>query len=128
MGWLLVKSQKGYKGCPECGPNVTTQRSAALGKNLYLGHRRYLSCSHPYRRLKRAFDRNEELRPPPRPMTSRDIVRYATVRSKWLAASVHNRPGIEHDPVHQTGVKRLSALYRLPYWQVRLQMPMTARF
>lgn len=119
---------KGYKGCPECGPNVTTRRSAALGKNVYLGHRRYLSRSHPYRRLKQAFDGDEELRPPPRPLTGRDIVRYASVRNRWMAASVQSRPGTEHDPVHDTGVKRLSAFYRLPYWQVRLTQPMRGSF
>ena len=117
---------KGYKGCPECCPHVTTRRSAALEKNVYLDHRRYLSRNHPYRRLKRAFDGNEELRPPPRPITGRDIVRYATVRNKWLAASINNRPRTEHDPVHHTEVKRLSTLYRLPYWQVRLSVPMSA--
>ena len=117
---------KGYKGCPECGPNVTTRRSAALGKNICLGHRRYLNRSHPYRRLKRPFDGNEELRAPPRPITGRDIIRYATVRNTWLAASLHNRPGTEHDPVHHTGVKRLSAFYRLPYWQVHLIVPVAA--
>ena len=49
----LVSGQvtKGYRGCVECGPNVTTRRSMSLGKNLYLGHRRYLRRNHPYRRL-----------------------------------------------------------------------------
>src|SRR5579875_885180 len=42
---------KGYRACTECGPEVTTRRSKALGQNVYVGHRRYLSRSHPYRRL-----------------------------------------------------------------------------
>jgi hypothetical protein len=54
---------KGYKGCPECGPYVTTRRSLALGKNVYLGHRRYFNRGHPYRRQKRPFDGKEEVRP-----------------------------------------------------------------
>jgi hypothetical protein len=35
----LVSGQvtKGYKGCTECDPNVTTCRSAMLGKNLFFG-------------------------------------------------------------------------------------------
>ena len=35
----LVSEQvtKGYKGCTECGPKVTTRQSAMLGKNLFLG-------------------------------------------------------------------------------------------
>jgi hypothetical protein len=77
---------KGYKGCPECGPYVTTRRSLALGKNVYLRHRRYLNRGHPYRKQKRPFDGKEEVRSPPRPLTGRDSVRYATLRNRWLAA------------------------------------------
>ena len=116
----LVSGQvtKGYKGCTECGPNVTTRRSAMLGKNLFLGHRRYLSMSHPYRTLRRAFDCKEEWRAPPCPVTGRDIMRHAHEREMWLNASKNNKPGGDNDPVHRTGVKRLSALYGLPNWQV----------
>ena len=109
---------KGYKGCTECGPNVTTRRSAALGKNLFLGHWRYLSMNHPYRTQGRAFDGTEEWRAPPCPLTGHDIMRHAQGREMWLNASRDNKPGGENDPVHQTGVKRLSVLYALPYWQV----------
>lgn len=118
----LVSGQvtKGYRGCTECGPNVTTRRSTILGKNVYLGHRRYLRRHHPYRRLQRAFDGTRENRAPPCLLTGRDIVRHAHARTTWLNASNKNRPGGDNDPVHQTGVKRLSALYALPYWQVSL--------
>lgn len=116
----LVSGQvtKGYRGCTECGPNVSTRRSTALGKNVYLGHRRFLRRNHPYRRLRRAFDGTEENRAPPSSLTGRDVVRHAKGREKWLNASNGNRHGGDNDPVHQTGVKRLSALYTLPYWQV----------
>jgi hypothetical protein len=77
---------KGYKGCLECDPYVTTRRSLALGKNVYLRHRRYLNRGHPYRKQKRPFDGKEEVRSPPRPLTGRDSVRYATLRNRWLAA------------------------------------------
>jgi hypothetical protein len=36
-GLLSGQVTKGYKGCPECGPNVSTRRSRALGKNVYQG-------------------------------------------------------------------------------------------
>lgn len=109
---------KGYRGCPECGPHVTTRRSAALGKNIYLGHRRYLRLNHPYRRMKRAFDGHEELRPPPRNLSGRDIMRFALQRRRWQLQYQPTPNEGEIDPVHDTGVKRLSALYGLPYWKV----------
>jgi len=109
---------KGYRGCTECGPNVTTRRSRALGKNVYLGHRRYLSRSHPYRRLRQAFDGQQEYRPPPQTLTGSNIKDFARERISFLQASQGRRGAGEEDPIHRTGVKRLSALYMLPYWQV----------
>jgi hypothetical protein len=69
--------RKRYRACTECGPNVTTRGSKALGKNVYLRHRRYLSRWHPYRRLKQAFDGQQEYRPPPPIQTGCDIKGYA---------------------------------------------------
>lgn len=109
---------KGYRACTECGPDVTTRRSKALGKNVYVGHRRYLSRWHPYRRLKQAFDGQQEYRPPPPILTGCDIKGYAQERVSFLQESQGRRGGGEGDPIHRTGVKRLSALYLLPYWQV----------
>jgi hypothetical protein len=123
----LVSGQvtKGYRGCVECGPNVTTRRSMSLGKNLYLGHRRYLRRNHPYRRFRRAFDGTEEIRAPPCSLTGRDIVRLAKARERWLNTSNDNRHLGENDPVQETGVKRLSTLYSLPYWQVSVPLGLT---
>ena len=109
---------KGYKGCPECGPDVTSRRSTSLGKNVYLGHRRYLRRNHPYRRNRAAFDGSEDMRSPPKAMTGVDIKQYALERTEWLNASTQNRAGSEDDPVHRTGVKRLASFYELPYWEV----------
>jgi hypothetical protein len=116
----LVSGQvtKGYKGYTECGLSVTTRRSTALTKNVYLGHRRLLNRTHPYRRLQRVFDGSQETRPPPRHLSGRDVVRYAKRKETWLADSPRNRPGGVNDPVHDTGVKRLSILFSLPYWHV----------
>lgn len=36
---------KGYRACTECGPHVSTRRSKALQKNIYLGHRRSQTAS-----------------------------------------------------------------------------------
>jgi hypothetical protein len=107
---------KGYRACPECGPNVSTRHSASLEKNVYLGHRRYLQRNHPYCRLKRAFDGSEELRPPPAVLTGRNhIVRFARKQELWLNASPENKPRSAQDQIHETRVKRLSILYKLPY-------------
>ena len=45
-----------------------------------------------------------------------DVVRYAAWRQSYL--DMGGKEDGKHDPVHITGVKRLSALFELPYWQV----------
>ena len=116
---------KGYKGCPCCGPN-TDARMAKTGdmlpnrsirgtKIVYGGIRRYLPRHHPYRRNRR-FNGLEEDRLRPNLLSGEDIIRYAAWRESYLQlGGRENGPG---DPVHVTGVKRLSTLFELDYWQV----------
>jgi hypothetical protein len=116
---------KGYKGCPCCGPN-TDARMAKTGdmlpnrsirgtKIVYGGIRRYLPRHHPYRRNRR-FNGLEEDRLRPIPLSAEDIIRYAAWRESYL--QLGGRENGPSDPVHATGVKRLSVLFELDYWQV----------
>jgi hypothetical protein len=43
---------KGYKACPNCGPNTIARYSKPMQKMTYTGHRRLLGRSHPYRKKK----------------------------------------------------------------------------
>jgi Transposase family tnp2 len=56
---------KGAKACPICGEETHTIRLKNCGKNIYLGHRRFLNYNHPYRRKKKAFDGAVELEKAP---------------------------------------------------------------
>jgi len=47
---------KGYMACPLCGPNVDTQHSSHLKKNVYQGHGHYLGIDHPYWRDRVSFN------------------------------------------------------------------------
>jgi hypothetical protein len=47
---------KGYMACPICGPNVNTQQTSHLKKNVYQGHRQYLDKNHPYQKNRVAFN------------------------------------------------------------------------
>lgn len=116
---------KGYKGCPCCGPS-TEARMAKTGellpdrttrgsKIVYGGIRRYLARHHPYRRNKR-FNGEHEYRAKPPVVTGVDVIRYAAWRQSYL--DLGGKEDGKYDPVHTTGVKRLSALFELPYWQV----------
>ena len=49
-------------------------------------------------------------------MTGEDIIRYAAWRQAYL--DLGGKEDAKDDPVHATGVKQLSSLFELPYWQV----------
>jgi hypothetical protein len=116
---------KGYKGCPCCGPDTDARmaktgdllpnRSIRGSKIVYGGIRHYLPRNHPYRRNTR-FNGLQEHRARPRLLTGQDTIRYAAWRESYL--QLGGRENGPNDPVHVTGVKRLSALYELEYWQV----------
>lgn len=120
---------KGYRGCPICGPGTISRRSLALHKNVYDDqYRRFLPCGHPWRMARTEFSGVAEHRNPPPKVTSSDILPWGQFRESWL----HIGGGPAHtDPVRTYGVKRISALFELPYWKVRrlffeTQLPLVA--
>lgn len=118
---------KGYKGCPCCGPqtdarmaktgDVRPDRTTRGSKIVFGGIRRYLPRHHPYRRNTR-FNGKFETRMAPPTVTGLDVIRYAAWRQSYL--DLGGKEGAVGDPVHSTGVKRLSAFFELPYWQVHI--------
>ena len=64
---------KGYYACPICGEETNSCRLKHSKKNVYMGHRRFLPLNHPFRRQKKAFDDQQELRPPPKPLSGEQI-------------------------------------------------------
>ena len=108
---------KGYRGCPVCGPNTISRRSLPLHKNVYDNqYRRYLPMDHPWRRSRPEWGGVEELRGPPGKVTATDIQHWGHLRERWVAEG--STPAAE-DPARLFGIKRVSALFQLPYWQVR---------
>lgn len=126
LGLISGLCCKGYRGCPSCGPD-TDSRMAKTGdvlhngrtrgsKIVYGGARRYLPRNHPYRRNRR-FNGKVEHRCVPRIMSGQDVICYAAWRQSYLdMGGKENGPD---DPVHTTGVKRLSAFYEFDYWKVK---------
>ena len=102
--------------------DLLPNRNIRGSKIVYGGIRRYLSRNHPYRRNRR-FNGLQEHRARPTLLTGLDIIRYAAWRESYL--QLGGRENGPNDPVHVTGVKRLSALYELKYWQVSsIRQPM----
>ena len=112
-------SHQGYAACPWCGSELGAEHSTQLGKCTYGGTRQWLPHNHPYRSkdMKDYFNGELENRPKPREVTVEEQMRYVAEWEAWKASG--NRDGVAGDPSKVHGVKRLSSLYRLPYWKVR---------
>jgi hypothetical protein len=109
-------SNKGYCACPVCGPNTPSRYSDHLSKVVYGGsHRRWLPPDHPFRRDVIVFPK-EELREEPARMDATAHIRWAFLRAEY--AHYGGRLAVEGDPMLCSGVKRLPALFSLPYWRV----------
>ena len=108
---------KGYHGCPVCGPFTVSRRSEFLKKNVYDDQARmHLPEDHEMRGNTQDFRGHVEFRAAPPRITAMEVVAFADERQRWLdGGGVLGAPG---DPVHYSGIKRRSILYRLPYWEV----------
>ena len=107
----------GFKACPVCGPQTISRRSRILQKNVYCNcHRRYLPEDHYFRAADAAFDGEANHDIAEEPLTGNQTIRRGRESEAYLDAG-----GMERDaefPAKMHGVKRVSALYQLPYWRV----------
>ena len=111
-------SHQGYAACPWYGVDLGAEHSTELCKTTYGGTRRWLPVDHPYRSptMKKHFNGALEHRGKPREVTVEEHMQYALEYEAWKQSG--NRPGAAGDPSKLHGVKRLSILFRLPYWKV----------
>jgi len=72
-GNLLGYSVKGHKACPICKEESASQQFKHGRKIVYLRHRTFLRCHHPYQRLKKAFNGHQEISSSPTPLTSVEV-------------------------------------------------------
>ena len=117
-GYGLISgcATKGYQGCPVCGPQVDSRFSKSLRKTVFQGHRRYLPENHPFRFMTESFNGKEDHRRKPTRVSGTEHRRRGEARERWIQAG--GAEGSENDPAKRHGVKRNSALFILPYWDV----------
>ena len=121
-GLISGLTTKGFKACPVCGPHTVSRRSNVLRKNVYCPcHRRYLHEEHYFRAADAAFDNQSEHETEEEPLSGNQTIRRGSESEAYIHAG-----GTEKDeefPAKEHGVKRVSALYQLPYWRVSAQEP-----
>ena len=121
-GLISGLTTKGFKACPVCGPHTISRRSKVLRKNVYCNcHRRYLPYDHYFRGAVAAFDNEANVNTEEEPLTGNQTIRRGYQSEAYLDGG-----GMEKDdgfPAKEHGVKRVSALYQLPYWRVSALTP-----
>ena len=70
---------KGYFTCPICGEDTYSHRLKHGKMNSYTGHRRFLSCNHPFRKQKKAFNGEHEFGSASQPLSGEEILRKIDV-------------------------------------------------
>lgn len=117
-GMLAGCTTNGFVGCPVCGEGFRSRRSKVLHKNIFCGcSRRFLVDIDHHLRFDTQNFREIEDRVAPVPVTGADALAYGQERLRWLREE--GTPA-DRDPVRRNGIKRVSALFRLPYWKARI--------
>lgn len=116
-GMMAGCTTKGFKGCPICGPYTISRRSRSLSKNVMDNqHRRMLPLDNDMRYDCEHFRGGVDHNPPPPLITGAEVIEWGAEREAFLKdGGTRNSP---NDPVHRHGIKRVSVLFRLPYWKV----------
>jgi hypothetical protein len=73
LGCLSGQVMKGYKGCVVCMEDTDASWMKNNNKMVYMGHRRFLSMEHPYRKNKKSFYGKIEDHLAPRTLSTNDI-------------------------------------------------------
>ena len=79
-------------------------------------HMKWLNVLHNFRHGGEAFNFVHEWRTAPPRVTPAQVLEWADVRERFM---VDGTWPMREDPARVIGIKRRSALYDLPYWEVR---------
>ncbi|XP_027364530.1 uncharacterized protein LOC113871632 [Abrus precatorius] len=108
-GNLFGYSIKGQCACPICQEKIDYIRLDHCHKNVFMGHRRWLSKNHPFRKMKKAFNGSYEVRQCP----------YLKSGSNFFDEIKHIRTTFGKPFAKQipTAGWKMSIFFQLPYWE-----------
>lgn len=115
-GW----STKGYLACPVCMSSTSSTHLRHSKKICYMGHRRFLSLSHPWRIDKKNFDGKVEFREPVIPESGHVIAHSLQMvgNEPYFFGKSSEQVKLrkrKRDDVRSNWCKR-SVFFDLPYW------------
>ncbi|XP_059627474.1 uncharacterized protein LOC132270307 [Cornus florida] len=112
---------KGKTACPTCDADTCSQWLIHCKKHVYLGHRRFLSYNHPFRRKKRWLNGNEERRGKPKILSGTDILRVVkNIKKEWGKYKKQDKKRKKCEKTSDCPWKKKFIFFELPYWEVLL--------
>ncbi|XP_058733241.1 uncharacterized protein LOC131604843 [Vicia villosa] len=106
LSWYNVK---GHKACSICEKDTCYHQHEKGKKTVYLGHQKFLNRYHPYRRLRKAFNEEQEHGVAPKPLTGEQV--YQRQQGITVVFGKYQKRSI----VKNIWKKR-SVFFDLPYW------------
>jgi hypothetical protein len=121
-------AHQGFAACLWCGEELGGEHSTKLRKQTYGGCRRWLPSSYILRSegLKDHFNGRMETRNKLARVSVEAQIRHGKEYATWKEA--RNQDGTAGDPSKKHGVKRISILFTLPYWKVRIIFNANVKF
>ncbi|XP_029128611.1 uncharacterized protein LOC109806195 [Cajanus cajan] len=108
-GNLSGYSVKGHYACPICEENTSYTQLKHGQKTAYTRHRKFLVRSHPYRRLKKAFNGSQEDEIASTPRNGEEV--YQRVKNINIVFGKTQKKSTERNIW-----KKRSIFFNLPYW------------
>ncbi|XP_058784049.1 uncharacterized protein LOC131658813 [Vicia villosa] len=100
---------KEHKACPICEKDTCYHQLEKGKKTVYLGHRKFLNRYHPYRRLRKVFNGEQEYGVAPKPLTGEEVYQ----RQQGITAVFGK---YQKRPIVKNIWKKRSVFFDLPYW------------
>ncbi|XP_031102022.1 uncharacterized protein LOC116005929 [Ipomoea triloba] len=116
---------KGHKACPICEENTCYYQLVHGRKTVYMGHRRFLDRFHPYRRLKKAFNGQQDYTNAPQPLTGIEVyervqginVTFGKTQKLISQRGKRSKTNVEIRSTEKSPWKKKSIFFDLPYWK-----------
>ncbi|XP_074287969.1 uncharacterized protein LOC141613133 [Silene latifolia] len=109
-GNLSGYTVKGKAPCPICEDGTMGKWLKSSKKNIYDGHRCFLPDDHYYRKLKKAFNGDQEFKRRPRVLTGIEV--FEKVKDIQIIFGKNHGSTLP-----KQGYKKCSVFWRLPYWK-----------
>ncbi|XP_058784347.1 uncharacterized protein LOC131659130 [Vicia villosa] len=108
-GNLFGYKVKGHKACPICEKDTCFHQQENGNKIFYLGHRKFLNRYHPYRRLQKAFNREQE-----HDVASKTLIGEEVYQRQQDITAIFGK--YQKRPIVKNIWKKRSVFFDLPYW------------